>query len=225
MDPSSFDCWDKDYLKTLVDTYQVPILSMTASEKWISKEIVDEIVDIATYIKCQIITFSPPRITDKKPEWFTRYLSKAAKMNHIVIAAKNVEPKMLFFIIPEYKSSSLGDIRKATGDTALNIWNIDRGAGMDLLKAYQMLWSSLRLIYLSDKKGSKQGLLPWKAGWGVSYLPLESFLMKLKASSYKGYITVDVNPKELEVGSNKKVLENLLFIKDYYRKHFLDYKA
>jgi len=55
-------------------------------------------------------------------------------------------------------------------------------------------------------------------------LPLESFLMKLKTSSYQWYLTLDIQPKELEVWNNKLVLENLVYAREYYEKHFLNFK-
>jgi hypothetical protein len=35
------------------------------------------------------------------------------------------------------------------------------------------------------------------SGGGTSYLPLESFLMKLRASGYSAFITLKVNPREM----------------------------
>lgn len=224
MDEKNFDHWDKEYIKNLVDTFDIPVLSVTASERGINKKVVDKIVDISTHIWAQCITFSPPRLTDKNPEWFTKYLSKVSKDNHIVITAKNVEAKMLFFIIPEYRNSNLAEIKKVTGYTSLDLSNIDKSTWMDILKAQTILAWSIKNIYFSDKRWPKWGLLPWKAGWWISHLPLESFLMKLKTTSYSGYITLEVSPSELEVWDNSKVIENLEYVKSYYEKHFLNYR-
>jgi len=79
-------------------------------------------------------------------------------------------------------------------------------------------------ILFSDKHWSKSWLLPGTAGWGISYLPLESFLMKLKTSGYAGFFTLTVKPSELGVGNEDKVLQNLDYAKTYYKKHFLNYK-
>ncbi|MBT3852698.1 hypothetical protein HOF65_01450 [bacterium] len=75
---------------------------------------VDKIVQIATKLKTQLITFSPPHFSDKNTTWFTKYLLKVKRDTHISIAVQNVEPKFLFFIIPEYKNASLYEIKKIT---------------------------------------------------------------------------------------------------------------
>lgn len=160
LEKSNFDCWDKDYLKSLADEFDMPILSISAPEKGVTKAKVDDIIEIAKTVNAQVITFSPPHFTDRNPEWFTRYIGKASKDNHIVIAAQNVEPKFLLFVIPEYKSNNLIDIKNATGYTSLNLSNIDKSTGIDILKASQVLGNTLRNVYLNDKRGPKNDLLP-----------------------------------------------------------------
>jgi sugar phosphate isomerase/epimerase len=95
---------------------------------------------------------------------------------------------------------------------------------MDILKAYKILWNSIKNVYLSDRHGNEIGLLPGNAGWWISYLPLESFLIKLKTSGYNGFISVKVKPESLGVGNEKLVLENFENIIAYYKKHYLNYK-
>jgi hypothetical protein len=102
--------------------------------------------------------------------------------------------------------------------------NIDKAWGMDLMKMLSVLWNTIVNVYLSDKTGLKDGLLPWNAGWGVSYLPIESFLMKLKWNGYNGFFTLRVRPTELWVGEDEKIMYNLEQIKKYYTKNFVNYK-
>jgi hypothetical protein len=91
---------------------------------------------------------------------------------------------------------------------------------MDILKAQKILWSSMKNVYFSDTHGPRKNLLPGQSWGGTSFLPLESFLMKLKANSYNWFITLDVAPKELWVWINERVLQNLEYFKNYYLKHF-----
>jgi len=104
-----------------------------------SEKKVDRIIQIATILKTQLITFTPPHFTDKNTTWFTRYLNKVKRDTHLSVAIKNVEPKFILFIIPEYKSSTLMEIKKVTGDTALDLASIDASSGMDILKAQKIL--------------------------------------------------------------------------------------
>jgi len=220
----NFDLWDEEYIKELSDSFGVPVLSITAPTKWINQKKVDRIVAVAKKLNTQVITFSPPHITDKATSWFSSYLPKVKRDTHMSIAIQNVEPKFRFFVIPEYKNSTFSQIKTVTGDTTLDILWVDHSSGMDILKAQKMLGSSIKNVFFSDKHGMKSGILPGWSGGGISYLPLESFLMKLKTGGYGWYITLKVNPKALWVGNSERVLQNLEYVKMYYEKHFTNFK-
>jgi len=110
----NYDQWDEDYIKELSDSYNIPVLSITAPPKGMSQKKVDKIIDIAKKLGTQIVTFSPPHFTDKNTVWFTKYLLRIKRDTHITIAIQNVEPKFLFFIIPEYKNATLYELKKVT---------------------------------------------------------------------------------------------------------------
>ncbi len=221
---NNFDTLNAEYLKTLVDVFELPIISITAPTKWMDKKKVDHIVGIAKKIWAQTVTFSPPHITDKNTIWFSSYLMKVKRDTWLSVLVQNVEPKMLLFVIPEYRNNTFTEIKRVTGDTGLNIWSLDKSSWVDPLKAQRILWATLKNVYFCDKSGSKTGLLPGWAGWWVSYLPLESFLMKLKTVWYKWNITLKVKPTELGAGNDERVLQNLEYAKNYYRKHYLEFK-
>ncbi len=220
----NYDSWDEDYLKELSDSFNMPVLSLTAPTKWMNQKKVDKLVKIAWTLWSQVITFSPPHFSDKNVTWFTKYLLKIKRDTHISIAIQNVAPKFLFFIIPEYKNATLYEIKKITWDTALDLSSIDNSSWMDILKAQKMLWSSIKNIFLSDKHGAKTGILPAGAWGGISYLPLESFFMKLKTSWYNWFVSLRVKPRELWVWTEEKVIQNLEYAISYYKKHFLNFK-
>jgi homospermidine synthase len=48
--------------------------------------------------------------------------------------------------------------------------------------------------------------------------------MKLKTWGYNGFITLKVKPSELWVGNEERVLQNLEYAKNYYSKHYLNFK-
>lgn len=221
---TNHDLWDKEYIKELSDTFKLPVLSMTVALKSMNEKKVDHIIDIAKFLWVQVITFSPPHFSDKNIAWFNKYLLKMKKDTHMSIAIQNVESKFIFFIIPEYKNATLSEIKRVTWDTTLNLLGIDSSSWMDILKAQKHLGNSVKNIFFADKRGSKIGLLPWSAGGGISYLPLESFFMKLRTGWYNGFITLKVRPAELWVGNEERVLQNLEFAKNYYLKHFLNFK-
>lgn len=220
----NYDMWDESYIKELSDSFWLPVLSITAPSKGLNEKKVDKIIRIAWKLWTQVVTFSPPHFTDKNTTWFTRYLLKVKRDTHIWISIQNVEAKFIFFVFPEYKNSTLFEIKKITGDTALDLSSIDASSWMDILKAQKILGSSIKNIFLSDKKWSKVWLLPWLAGWGISHLPLESFFMKLKTTAYNGFITLKVKPSELWVWTEEKVIQNCEYAINYYKKHFLNFR-
>jgi len=223
IDENQFDTLDDKYLKWLSDAFQIPVLSITAPEKWLSKAKIDRIVEVATTLRSQIINFSPPHAGDKGADTFPRYLNKIKKDLRISITLQNIQQEYMLFIIPKYKNANIGELKKVTGDTALNIANVDMSAGIDLTKMQNILGSSLKNIYLSDKHGMKDGLLPGNAWWGTSHMPLESFLAKLRVAGYNGFFSLRVKPSELWAGNEEKILTNLEQIKKYFNKRFTDY--
>jgi len=216
----NFDLWDEDYIAELSEHFKLPVLSITAPWKTMSKKKLDKIILMAKKLSVQLVTFSPPHITDKDTKWFGSLLMKIKRDTHISICIQNVEPKFLFFVIPEYRNATFTQIKSVTGDTTLDILGVDSGSSMDILKAQKMLGSSIKNIFFSDKHGMKRGILPWGAGGWISYLPLESFLMKLKSVWYGWYITLRVDPREIGVGNAERVEQNLEYMKNYYEKHF-----
>ena len=220
----NFDLWDEDYVKRLSYDYKLPVLSITAPFRWMNEKKVDKIIGIAKKLWTQLITFSPLHFSDKNTNWFTKYLIKVKRNTHLSICIQNVEPKFILFIIPEHKNSTLFEIKRVTWDTTLDIWGIDSSSSMDILKAQKILGSSIKNVFLSDKHWSKEWILPGWAWWGISYLPLESFLMKLKTSSYNWFLTLKVKPRNLWAWNEIKVLQNLEYMKSYYHKHFLSFK-
>jgi len=94
---------------------------------------------MAKLFSSQVINFYPPHISDKNADEFIKYLPKIKKDLRISITVQNVEQKFKLFVIPEYKNNNLIELKKITQDTALNIENIDKSSGIDLLKAQNIL--------------------------------------------------------------------------------------
>lgn len=223
VDFDDFDSFDKDYLKQISDDFWVKILSITAPPRWMTKEKIDILFELTFVLNAQIITFSPPHTLDKNGEYFSSYINKLKDQYDFAVAIKNIEQKFLLFIIPEYRNTWFIDLKKFTWFTSLDLSAIDKSAWTDLVKAQNILWNSIKNVYFSDKLWSKVWLLPWQSWGGMSHLPLESFLMKLKASWYNWFFSLNVSPKELWVWSEKKIQYNLDQIKIYYKRHFVDF--
>jgi len=116
---------------------------------------VDRVAALAQQLDSQIINFTPPHFTDKKTTWYNQYLGRIKKNTRLAIAVMNVEPKNIFFIIPEHKNASLTEIKKITGDTTFNIANTDAISGTDAIKAQKILGGTIKNVFFSDKNNNK----------------------------------------------------------------------
>ena len=220
----NYDSLDPEYIKSLSDAFEIPVVSLEAPPRGLNKKKIDEIIIIAKKLNCNLVTFTPPHVLEKDTSWFTDYLPKLRRAERIAICIKNVSPKTIFFIIPEHKHAALVEIKKITWDTTLDVSNIDTAGWTDLMKAYTILGKTVKNVYISDKVWPRSNLLPGMQWGGTSNLPIESFLMKLRASGYDGYISLRVKPTEIGGWNDEKVLQNLDYIQRYYKKHFLNYK-
>jgi len=216
LNPLDFDTENAEYIASLSKEFKVPVVSITAYERKMGQKVVDTIMEMAKILDAKIVNFYPPHRLDKDGEWFSSHLPKVKQRHkNIDITIINVEPKTFLFFIPEYKDATLQSIKKITGQTALHISNVDPESGVDLIKTFSILGNSIHNVYLSDKTGNKEELLPGK--WDM---PLESLLIKLHDGGYKGYFTLKVAPKELGVSSDTTVLKSLKEAKEYFSKHF-----
>lgn len=66
----NYDVWDEEYIFQLSQEFQLPVLSLTAPGKDMSQEKLRKIMQIAEKLHVQVVTFSPPHITDKDTSWF-----------------------------------------------------------------------------------------------------------------------------------------------------------
>lgn len=221
VDNELLDTWDEEYINSLSNDFWVPVVSISAPASKLDEKKVDQLIKLGNRLKSEVITFSPPHISDKNTKWFREYLPLISKKSEISLAVQNVPPKFLFFVIPEYKNSTLDQIKKITGSTSLDIAGIDASSGIDIMKAQQLLGSTIRNIFISDKDTTREWLLPGKWVGGASFLPLESFFITLKNSWYHHSFSLRIDSKQLWVGAVEEVLDNLASFKKYYSKYFL----
>ena len=110
-----FDTENAEYVDTLSQEFDMPVVAITAYERRMTPKIVDQIMDMARVLKSSVINFYPPHRLDKDGEWFSEYLPKIQqRYKDIDIAIINIEPKTFLFVIPEYKDATLPVIKKIT---------------------------------------------------------------------------------------------------------------
>ncbi len=176
VDFNSFDTYDASYIDSLIQSTEISIESITAPERKLNKKQCDQLLVLADDLGVKIINLHPPHRLDRERDWFGEYLQLIAqKYPNIVINIINAPPKTWLFIISEYGDARPETIKKITAHTALSIENVDPASGVDLMKTFILLGSTMGFVYLSDKNEEETGLFP-----GEGSMPIESLLIKLR---------------------------------------------
>lgn len=220
LDFQFYDFWDAEYIKSLQKLYNLPVRSVRAPIKDMSTKHTHAIIKLSEIIGAKSLTFAPPYIMDKDTKWFWE-LQKLQAHSELDICVQNVEAKFLFFVIPEYRNANLEKIKSITGSTSLDLVAIENASNMDILRAQAIFGSSMKNVYLADKEANKKSIMPGRATGWLSYLPLESFLMKLCAIDYAGNIIIKIDPYFIGAGDFQEVMKNLESVRAYYKKYFI----
>ncbi len=193
VDFGAFDTFDATYIDGLIQESGIPVISITAPERKLSKKQCDQILALADDLGVEIVNLHPPHRLDREKDWFGEYLQLVAKKYpKIVINIINAPPKTWLFVISEYGDARPETIKKITSHTALSIENVDPQSGVDLIKTFILLGSTMGFVYLSDKTEEKNGLFP-----GEGTMPLESLLIKMQDTGYTGHFALTVEPEAL----------------------------
>lgn len=208
----NLDTMDKDYVKSLVDQYNLPVLAIETLDGSKEKQIV-EAVELAKTVGSKIIIVKPPKIFDfKYATWLQSEVPKIREREEISIALENAGDDTIFGFIPATAMNSLSDLKKFkhvcinTGYIASKKQNI-----IDVLMSMK---NYLVHVHLSNIKHNKVGALPQE---GI--LPMESFLAKLKQEEYKGTISFDINPKNLHINKTDEMKRLLTEAKEFCGKY------
>jgi hypothetical protein len=147
-----FDTVDAEYLREISDITDMPILSLTAPERKLTRKNFDTILALANDLGVKTVNIHPPHRLEKEKDWFGEYISTMnAKYENTTINIINAPPKTWLFIISEYGDARPETIKKITEHTALSIANVDPTSGVDLMKTFILLGATMGFVYLSDK--------------------------------------------------------------------------
>ncbi len=212
-----FDTWNKEYIKDLVNEYQMPVHAISAP-KQISPKKIKEIVDIAKHVESKVIILQPPKIHQFKIiSWLKKEVPKLREKEFISIALENAPAGTFLGIFPEHAMSNTQDLKKFK-HVALDTSRIGENR-KDLIRSYGAFRKFLVHIHLSNLHKGKKYAPPQD---GI--LPLESFLTKLKQDKYPGAISMKILPKHLHSGDDEEVLDSLKRMKKYYDKYYKNVK-
>lgn len=218
VDFDMYDTCDAGYIDSLITLVDIPVVSISAPERKLTKRQFDQVLILASDLGVGIVNIHPPHRLDKEKDWFGDYLKIVAKKYpNITINIINAPPKTWLFVISEYGDARPETIKKITEHTALSIENVDPASGVDLMKTSILLGSTMGFIYLSDKTEEESGLFP-----GEGNMPLESLLIKLKEVGYTGHFSLAVKSEALSAGKDDAtVIANIKQGRRFLAKYFV----
>jgi sugar phosphate isomerase/epimerase len=214
VDSHDFDTQDTDYVKELMDQYDLPVVSIQTSKNSTASGIM-EAVEMAKALKTKVIVVQPPKMFNfKYTKWLTDEVPKIRQREEISIALENAPNETFLGFIPEHALNNLNELRKFK-HAALDTTRVAQKKD-DLIRVFNILRKYLVHVHVSNVKKGKGYALP-----DEGILPLESFLTKLKQEGYRGAISFKINPKFLQAGDNKKVLHHMADCKKFYEDYFV----
>lgn len=122
-------------------------------EKQLTTTQLEFVIHLAEELGVKMVNIHPPHRLEKEKDWFGEHLqSLQKKFANILLNVINAPPKTWMFIIAEYGDARPETIKKMTEHTALSIANIDPNSGVDLMRTFYLLGSTMEFVYLSDRK-------------------------------------------------------------------------
>ncbi|MDH5597352.1 MAG: sugar phosphate isomerase/epimerase, partial [Candidatus Peregrinibacteria bacterium] len=215
VDKNSFDTQNAEYIKQLSEQYGLPVLALHSPINGTARS-VEHVIDMAEYLDCPVVVITPPKLLDFKfANWLKKETPKIRKKKHIQLAMVNAPGKTVLGFLPDRAMNSVADLKKF-GMVALDCSSAASKKWGNLMSVYNHLSKIVVHVHLSNINKHKEYALP-----NEGILPLESFLKKLKATDYKGSISLRVRPTELHAGDDDKVISALKkakeFIDEFYK--------
>jgi len=209
-----FDTYDKDYIKELIEKYELPVHSISTPTQ-ITASNIKSIVEMAKSIDAKVVVLQPPRFLDQKlAKWMTKEIPKLREKERISIALENSPSgTWLLGLLPSHALSNTQDLKRFK-HVALDTSRIGEKK-QDLIRTYAIFRKHLVHIHISNIYHGNKYAPPQE---GI--LPLESFLTKIKQDNYPGALSLKVNPKYLKVEAQEEMLENLSKIKKFIDKYY-----
>lgn len=210
----SFDTYNKEYLKELVSTYNIPIFSITAPHI-INSTHTKELIQIAKELEIKVVILQPPKFLNQKfANWLKNEIPKLREKEQISIALENAPSgTWLLGLLPSHTLSNTNDLKKFK-HVALDTSRIGEQK-KDLILTYAIFRKNLVHVHISNIHHGENYAPPQE---GI--LPLESFLTKLKQDNFPGALSLKVHPKFIHLGDEEKVINDLITAKTFLDKYY-----
>lgn len=212
MNMREYDTQNAEYLDTLQKETGLPIRAVKIFSGSTVKQ-TEMALELAHKVQAKVVVIEPPRFFDfKYKEWMRKQVPMLRKKYGLKIALMNGPSEYMWGVIPGRAMTSIPDLQSFK-EVCLDVSNL-YGKKLDLIRAYEMMKSSMVHVHLSNVfKGKEHSLLH------EGIMPLESFLTKLKRDQYEHDLSLVVRPKALAAGDDKILQRSLKQSVDFYQKY------
>jgi len=218
---NNFDAWNIDYVKRLVDMYNIPVKVIQLSNNLNKKEL-NYAIELANELGVKHININAPKYYNYRARKFIEENLPLYQKAHSTIKFSIINPPKtsLLNMIPQYAFANMAEIFKTYKLTvALDISNIDEEKfDIHLIKKIPNLIPYIPVIYLSDK--DKTGR--WHLPLGEWNMKIPTFLRKLKQLEYDGMFSIKIKIDKKDLVDIEKVKLMLKKCKTYYLENYVN---
>ena len=213
INPDAFDTYDKNYVESLINKYQIPIVGIATPVVTSKAKIVHNTIKLAEKLNVPNVIVRPPFFTDFRfTSWFKKELPKLQNKMKINIAVTNV-PAGKTFLLPKFALGNINELKRYSHVCLDTSHLVTRK--IDLMRVYRLLKNKLTFVHLSNWHKDNEHWLP-----AEGILPLESFLTKIAKDGYQGPISMKLGV-DIAGGDNvKEVKKRLKDCKDFYDEYY-----
>ncbi len=216
----NFDAWKSDYVKKLIDTYQLPVYTIQTSANLNDKEI-RRAIDLCYDLGVDTLAINAPTFFNFKAYNFIvdNILKRRKEHKALHFTLITPEDSSVFALpIPKYRFTSVVEIvKKYLCYIWLDVANLNPEEFEEqFMRKLKDFLPYISTIYLSDvTRTGERHMLP-----GEGNLKLPTFLKKLKEYGYCRYITIKLSIKKTDLADADKVKLLLhkarAYLKEYY---------
>ena len=210
----NMDTKDPEYLKELVEKYELPIISLQTDAATNKKEAI-EMLHVAKESGIPLVIFYPPPLMDFQfIQWMKSELPLLQKRNELIVAMVNAPSTSLLGFLPERAMNSFQSLNRF-GAIALDLSSLATQR-MDIIRVFNHFKKDIVTIFISNYH---KGLTHMPLAEGV--LPLESLLTKLKQNKFRGNLSVRLRSQLFAGKKVAEVVKKLVETREYIAKYFL----
>ncbi len=220
---NNFDAWNSEYVKRLVENYELPVKIIKTSDNLNKKEL-NYAISLAQEVGCKNIVINPPKYYNRRATKFIEENLPAYQDHYPNLTFSLINPPkdLLLNLVPKYSFTNIAEIFKTLKlKIALDVSNLEEEKfDIALIKKLPNLLPYVKVVYLSDKDKTWKGHLPlWEGN-----LKLPSFLKKLKQLEFDGDFSIRLNISKKDLADLEKVKLMLKKCKTYYLENYVNLK-